>query len=359
MATDVETVIDPDNASGTDYISMDGWEDDWGSIADSGDCVTYDQRAVGVLRCTGGTTDSAAGVIVDGWTSSDVTRYPMVIARTSEGYRHNGQWTVGNFYRLAAAGGQSQIRVKLDYFRAYGVAVQSLGNNYIGAIGVEGDGVVIESCLVYCNNRTHNYGLWVHNFTGSDVGVRLGNNIVYGFDQTGNIGIHVTTVASCNLFVHNNTVARCTTGISIGSATGAASSNLTYNTTTAYSGLWGGSNNGYDNGSDPNTGGTDISGVAGADIFSDPDNDDYRLWAYQDNPVFNKGANLTADADYPITDDWEGDARTSFDLGFDEIGDLFAPPDTRREDLNERICRWALRTPIGGKLPQSGYRRTP
>ena len=76
MPTEVVKVVDPDNGTGTDYTSLDNWEDNYGGIAGSGDCVTNDQIAVAKCRCTNGTADSSRG--------TDSTRHANIRTDTSE-----------------------------------------------------------------------------------------------------------------------------------------------------------------------------------------------------------------------------------------------------------------------------------
>lgn len=348
---DRETIIDPDNGTGTDYLSMDAWEDAFGGVGNSGDCTGEGERAVGVLRCTGGSDDAASVVIFAGWTSTDPVNYPMVIAKQEEGYRHIGQWpTTENIYRLWKGGGESAIQLQMPYCRLIGVAVRDATLSFKGTIEIEEEGCTVESCLVWSgrSGASEAYGIYAKSFTGTGLPTKIGNNIVIGFDGIqvgGSAGIFCSTVSDSICYIYYNTVVGCYRGIAAGAVSRAVTNNLVYDSTIAFhniSGTWNGSNNGYDNGSDPNTGGTDLSGVAGADIFLDYAAADYRMAG--DSVVVDQGVTLAADPDYPITKDWEDEDRRGVGpaLGFDDFPAPLDPGPTAYEQLQERVCRWSL-----------------
>jgi hypothetical protein len=92
MAESVK-VIDPDMGSGYDYDSLYDWEAAQQANIDASDTI-----AVAKCRCTGGTADTTAFIIA-GWTTS-ATDYIKIWTDPSEAYRHNGEYSTGNHYRL-------------------------------------------------------------------------------------------------------------------------------------------------------------------------------------------------------------------------------------------------------------------
>ena len=95
MATEVVSVVDKDNGSGTDYLSLSLWESN-----EQGDLTgVRDEIAIAKCRCTGGTADTS--VSIDGWTTSS-TQYIKIWTDPAESYRHAGVYpSSGNIYRMS------------------------------------------------------------------------------------------------------------------------------------------------------------------------------------------------------------------------------------------------------------------
>lgn len=79
----VAKIVDPDNAGGTDYTSLDAWEDAFGGhTSGDGDLVGDDEIAQAECRSSG--TDDTTVVIIEGWTV-DSTRYPIITGGGTDG----------------------------------------------------------------------------------------------------------------------------------------------------------------------------------------------------------------------------------------------------------------------------------
>lgn len=348
MATERTTYIDPDNGTGTDYTSLDAFEDAWGGVGGSGDCVGQDEWAHGVLRCTGGSVDSAV-VDFTGWTDTDEDHYVQVEAVLAEGYRHSGSYPAsGNIYRIDTIGSSApSITVRMNHVYLIGIANRCTAAQYEGAFEVRAtaENVRIQDCVAWlAGTAPDRYGYRVYSITSGSKCL-IQNCLAYSFSGTGGAGfridtnsIHTTHLQFCSSV--DNTIGF----YSAGSTTTAKCTNcMTFDTTTAFSGSrFGGSTyNCYDNGSDPGTGGTDISAVAGTDLFLDYAGEDYRIQA--DSPIVNLGTDLSSGSPYSCSRDFEGDLRaTTPTPHFDENPVPLSPGPSAYEQLQDHISHWSL-----------------
>jgi hypothetical protein len=209
MVVENNTVVDPDNGLGTTYLDLDGWEDDYGNVA-SGDCVGQDQIALATCRCTGGTPDTVTCTI-DGWLSTDPTRYIKAWTNPAEGYRNTlRKYQTGNKYRMEKTNALI-LRPKEQNCRIEGLQFKgtfTLGG--VGAIvdfqaGSNGGGThYLSDCIIV--------GVASGSPSDAKYGVRVGgnhghlnmwNNIVYGINHPDITGICVRAIDK--LYAYNNT----------------------------------------------------------------------------------------------------------------------------------------------------------
>ncbi len=348
MATERSSIIDPDNGAGTDYTSMDAFEDAFGGVANSGDCVGQDEWAHGILRCTGGSVDSQVTVFA-GWTATDADHYVLVETVLSEGYRWQGSYpSSGNYYRMDTLGSSApSVTVTMGYVRLVGIANRCTAAANQGAFEVETNATDarITDCVAWlAGTAADRYGFYIHNISAG-TSVLIQNCLAYSFNGTGGVGFRVLANGTHTTYLQHCSAINCTIGFhaSVTPSIAQCMNCMTFDTTTAYDGArFGGCvNNGYDNGSDPGTDGLNLSNVAGTALFEDYNNEDYRIKA--DSPVSEKGTNLLSYSPYACTTDYEGEARYKIPvLGFDERRASLNPGPTAYEQLQDHVSRWSL-----------------
>jgi hypothetical protein len=148
MATTVTKVVDPDSGAGYDYHSLFDWE-----AAQQGDLTgARNEISVAKCRCTGGTADTAAEIT--GWTTS-TTQYVKVWTDTSESYRHNGEYSTGNKYRIEVSATDA-LKISITNCKVIGIQVKETSSaDWTMRFGIlidPGSGaykVDIESCIVW------------------------------------------------------------------------------------------------------------------------------------------------------------------------------------------------------------------
>lgn len=357
MATELARIIDPDNGDGTHFLSMDLWEDAFGDVPASGDCVGEDLQPTADCRCTGGTADTTA-VDVTGWASVDATHYIKAWTDPSLTYRHAGTLpTSGNKYRIEG-NGAPLVYLRHAYTQFIGIPVKfNCVADYQQAIRTDpGTNILIAQNIVAAVNPgsfTSNLGFSIGS-TG--VVVFVINNIVYGFTAPYGTGINVGGLGSTN-YVYNNTLVGNLRGVrlSAGPGTTRLKNNLAFDNTTDYvepvAAHDDSTNNGYTDGqSGPSTDEAAVNlGSSGAAVFLGYGSSDYHLCT--GSPAYVAGADLSEDAGYAVTDDIDGDVRAvSPCIGADEnfeieqaLTDLH--PESR-EFLQLGLCRWSLRGPL-------------
>lgn len=191
MATEDINIVDPDNGTGTNYTSLNLWED-----GEDGNLVTADIVAVAKCRCTGGTADTTA-VTVNGWTT-DATRYVKIWTDTSESYRHAGVYPSGNKYRLEASG--TVLYILTHYAMIDGLSIKT-GTLRIDTISGSNE-VVIKNCVINANTAVY--------ATGSPRTIKIINNIIYGIDTKNS---WILDLNGDDVEVLNNTIYNAQRGI--------------------------------------------------------------------------------------------------------------------------------------------------
>ena len=123
MPSESKKTIDPDNGGGTDYLSLDAWEDDLGGT--SGNLPALDIIAVAECRASSGGNDTAK-VIIGGWTT-DSTRYIEVRLHPDE--QNTGIWNTNNYtHAITETGPFSEVGIYIqeNYVRFYDIQFESI-----------------------------------------------------------------------------------------------------------------------------------------------------------------------------------------------------------------------------------------
>lgn len=328
MASELEKIIDPNNGSGTHYLSEDALEDDLAGTS-AGNLVLMDQYLTVKCRCTGGTADTAANSW-NGWITDD-TRYIKVLTDPSESYRHNGTYQTGNVYRREISDANFCTEVRESYVRYEGIAFKMSAHDNDDAcfkVTAPAAGEVhLSHCVCQGSNAADSddiMGIFTYN-NAAAVTMKVWNNVFYNFANAANtsgMALKFNGHSGDSNFLYHNTIVDNAIGTSRGKGAVTIKNDCWYNNGDDLSGtITGATNVAYDeHGADPGSGGVDLSGTAATAIFAVYGSDDFRILD-KTSPLFNAGTNVYADASLAVTDDVEGHDRPSTgnpDIGFDE-----------------------------------------
>jgi hypothetical protein len=214
-------VVDPDNGAGTDYTSLDAWEDAFGGNGNSGDLTGDDEIRIAQCRASSGADDTTA-VDISGWTSTDATRYIRIELHTDE--TNTGIWNASN-YILAVSNGLT-LRVREDFVRIDDIQVQATQSDAGDAYGIYVDGqaasndVWISNCILkgVCSGTGNDRGIMVND---ADTIIKIWNCVVYDFFISADTGFRGIAIDGCAGYEINNcTVYNCTRGMDLGTQTG-------------------------------------------------------------------------------------------------------------------------------------------
>lgn len=304
----VTSTVDP-NGSG-DYVSLNAADTDLFG-ATSVDLVTNTEAVTCTCICTNGNADTTA-VTISGYTTSATYNITVVVGVD---YRHNCTYPAsGNVYRMVVSGDPvlavQQANVIVD-----GIAIghTTTANGQWAIYQWDLDAVVIRNCLIKKVGGTHTavWGLGAYSMDASVV-FRAYNNVVLGYSTTGAGGIIVYDGSTGTAYIDNNTVCDCTVGVSRSSDTLIPTNNTVWNCATPFNGTMSSAlTNAYSAGSDPGSGGVDLSGYAEGDIFVG--SGDYHLCT--GSPCIGQGTDLSG----TFTTDIDGDTRVAWDIGADEF----------------------------------------
>ena len=314
--------VDPNSTAGGDgtttalaganraYASLAEWE-----AARQGTLTEVET----VICLTNGGAADAASVTIDGWTTTaafyvDVTVDPA--------YRHAGAWDVTK-YRLENALASVKLLIHEDFTRVTGLQIGN-GSTDGASGGLQGALTTLRGLRFLSNlvrstvTATGLVGLSLPTNASSGPNYAV-NNIVYGW--TGGTGINLrSTSTSARTICYNNTIYNCATGTRVREDWCQCKNNLTIGCTDAWlltnNPESGSTNNGYDEGADPATAGTNLAAFSDAQIFVDAATGDFHLAA--GSPAINVGADLSADTHYAFSTDAAGQTRSAWDLGADE-----------------------------------------
>lgn len=219
MAAEVRKTIDPDNGGGTDYTSLDAWEDALGGTT-TGHLPNDDQIAIAECRSSGGTNDTAP-VTVNGWTT-DSTRYILITGDSALGdgdgdFPADGIWDATKYVLENDDDASYAIQIRENYVNIRKLQILDTITASAAQHALQINVVVganyfeIDSCIIkgVCTGDGVAYGI---NVTDVDVVVLIYNTIVSGFrsvshaNDTGFRGISVrgTTVDVFNCTIYGN-----------------------------------------------------------------------------------------------------------------------------------------------------------
>lgn len=283
------------------YSTQSEWD-----AAEQTDLVT--DTDVHVLNC-GGTTADTAALVIDGWTtgaSNDIT---------INGNNTTGAWNTST-YRHSPPSGGIGVQVEESYVSWYDM--QQENNNVTGTYynmidlqpgsGVSACDYTISRCIFdgQGNNRARgiNFGS-----VGTGTG-RVYNSIVNDITVgSASVGIQVEDTGWTDIDLFNNTVYNCISGIKQTAGTVTATNNASFGNTDDFVGTITVTFCASDDGD-----GTDsVSPADWGAVFVDYVNADFHLKS-TDTDLINAGTDLSAF----LTDDIEGDTRSTFDIGADE-----------------------------------------
>ncbi len=318
MADLVSCLVDTDSGPGYDYSSLNA-ADAANFGATSADLVSEDEYVECECACSSGSADTAA-VHVTGFTV-DSTRYVHIFTDTN---RHNGAWDTSG-YRLVVNNNTACLRISNSYVRAVGLQLQntyptsdSWPHREISATTAGTTHVRIDSCVCRCTRTPNTANAQI--LMMSQVVSIVVNTVVYG----GYKGIHIYSDQTGHEVVcYNNTVADCSyRGYELAPKSPWPAWTLhlkncladnnnpdfyinTFNLTTDYA----------DNmSSDTSAPGGDAHHSASNSFAG---TGDYHLDSADD--AVGEGTDLSSDSTYPITTDIDGDTRSDWDIGADEI----------------------------------------
>ncbi|MCK5241072.1 T9SS type A sorting domain-containing protein [bacterium] len=301
------------------------------------DCVTNDE--IWHFACYSGTTADTTGLNWDGWTT-DADSYiriytPYLSSETGTNQRHNGTWS-NSLYRLVATNDDclqlSDQNVRIEGLQFQMTATSTNDQRAIDITGSVGNAIDIR--ISYCIFR--GYAGTAHDRHAA-VGVRsmsigagnvyIWNNIVCDFNgDNRSCGFYLED-SDTTMRIYNTTVFNCYNGYRNNTGTFVVKNTIAQGCTNGYEGDFSSAeNNVSDLSSDaPGTGSLDNVDAE----FVDEIGPDYDLhYAAADGVARFAGVDLSGDANLPISDDIDREARTvSWAVGADE-NDALPPSPT-------------------------------
>jgi len=309
MAETVTKIIDPDDDTGTDYTSLDAWEDATGGIA-GGDLTAdggYIARAT--CRASSGTVDTAR-IWINGWTTGETT-YILIEAIDGDEAVKTG-WDTAR-YRLESTDDDAII-LNEEYVRIHGLQLRyiysSTGNKYVINIsGVGTSDIRISNCRLLGDTDASGNSRAV-TINDADATVYIYNNIIYDHDSSG------INISNCtNTYVYNNVIYNCAwAGIDRTAGTVTAKNNAIFTTGNDFAGDITEDYNATDD--DDGGGEHSFTPISWAAEFESYATGDFTL--LPDGELYRAGADNPSGGIYTI--DIEGDAYNSgaYSIGVDE-----------------------------------------
>ncbi|MBN2005854.1 MAG: right-handed parallel beta-helix repeat-containing protein [Anaerolineae bacterium] len=290
------------------YTSLAAWATAYGGLP-NGDLVSQDKIAVARIEGTWTQADTVP-LELGGWTT-DADHYVRIY--TSGEARHNG--TPGSGYRLQPATG-APVNSSVAHFRIEGLEIHSMSSSspVYARPGpdIAGD-IRLSHNLIHGNGTDSGSGIYIYDYDGA---LKVWNNVIY--DVAG-LGYHAGIQTSRGVItLYNNTVVDMIAGFAIRAESGVVvvKNNLTDAPADDFRGS-------FYPGSDFNASSDDtapgLNSRRGQTFsFVDRAAGDYHL-ALTDTGARNFGADLSADATFPIADDVDGQVRAGgWDIGADE-----------------------------------------
>ena len=325
---EVPKTVDPDNGGGTDYTSLDAWEDALGGTT-SGDLPSDDQIAVAECRSSSGTDDTTA-VQINGWTT-DATRYIKITGAGTDGdWPNTGILDTTKYVRTITNAASIDIRENYVRVEKIQIVVTETGtsNAYGMYIAVQdaGNDIRVDSCIIQgvCSGTGNAYGVVTDD---ADIIAKIFNNISYGFISGGDTGFYGFRASNSSAVdFYNNTASGCYYGIGQSNGTVNAINGAVFNNTDDFVGTITITNCATDQGAGEGTNGVDISGTWDSTCFTAPEATppDFSVQDV-DSPVYNTGDGTTPKAVFTadIINTTRGPADGDWDIGAFEY---VAPP---------------------------------
>lgn len=156
MASEIAKFVDPDNGAGdggTDYTSLDAWEDAYGGhTSGDGNLVGDDEFVTANCRNTSDSVDGLAVVVDNSWIT-DATR--NITIQSMSGYLHDG--TRGTGYRLVMATAfVAALQNQVDFVTIDGLAfsnTHALADRAGLEIFSDVTNFTVKNCLSYDNDN--------------------------------------------------------------------------------------------------------------------------------------------------------------------------------------------------------------
>jgi len=335
-----ESIVDPDNGTGTDYLSLNSWEGGEQAILTS-----TNEIALATCRSTGGSADTAS-FDIDGWTT-DATRYIKIWTDPDDIYRHKGVWNDNAYHFEVSLGTETEaIFLNEEFVRFEGLQLSTSNHGTYAAVitvqdtvgatsDIRVDSTIFQGTLD--SGATENMGY--QSYTSNNVKSTLTNNIFYNFNHTSGGGATGQTAIWLSstygtLYAYNNTFYNVGYALEIASGVGNtlyAKNNLAQSCDNSGGhGCYytaGGSfhassdyNVSDDIEDDDEINATYTSGDIATSTFVSTSNLDFHL-AANDTAARNVGMDLSADGAFPFSEDIDGNARDygeAWDIGADE-----------------------------------------
>lgn len=283
--------------SGGDYTSLSAAE-----AGEQADLVAAGDHLVIEIQGTWASADTAA-VLIAGSTTS-VTSYIEI--RTDAPNRHAGVLNT-SLYRLAPGSGSIPIRLQDNYTHLIGIQIIPTAANGVSSLTGSANSSC-ESCIV-AGTATNAFLV----STSTSSGMTCRNCVAYGASTSG----FSQTVGTALLDCYNCTAYDCETGFLQTTGTMTVRNCLAQaNATADFSGTFGGSSN-YNCDSDGGAGTPGANHFTDTASFVNAAGGDFHL----SSALNQQGEDLTS---VGVTTDFEGDPRSNWDVGADEIA--AAPP---------------------------------
>lgn len=183
-------------------------------LTSASDTVTFKAR---------NTSSADSGFDFDGWTTAvgeDITIEVESGDRTPDGVFST------SYYHVIGSAWSEAINIYENYVTIHGIQVQTIANSY-DAIYLRGTNCEVAYSVIMNNGSANNNNRGIRvNLTDH----LIYNNVIYDFNK---IGIYVAGGDS-NIYIYNNTIVDCDTGIEVNFANnGTYKNNILYSNTTA------------------------------------------------------------------------------------------------------------------------------
>ena len=305
------------------YPTLSAWE-----AGEQADLVALDERRIAHCYNFSDTTP----VVLAGWTT-DATRYAYITVPS--GQRHDGKWSTSGYRLEITSGTGIDVQIRDALIEYIQISIQENGATQRFGIHVSatatGQVINVEKCIL----RQHPSSSGSGNLRGVRLNttgtIRVSNTLFIDWRQGSGSGFSRSAGTG---YIYNCGAHNCNIGIGAGSGPVTAINSWAQNCTDGFQGSYAAASS--NNLSDIATDAPGTGPITGDISFVDEANDDFHL-AAGDTLAKDAGINLSADANYPISGDIDGQARSgTWDIGPDEYvvvasGGSFPPLGRRRK----------------------------